>query len=102
MLALAFVIALFLPTASAAHDDADEPLLRLFPAGSLAPPSDARAKAWQGWARFEALATELADTAGRLEAATGTGAASGALAAAFKGVAQTCATCHKLFRAKKN
>jgi len=87
--------------ARAIQTGAGEHLLRLFPAGSLSPPSDAKAEIWQDWARFEALANELADAAGRLEEAAKPGADNGAMTAAFKGVGAVCAACHKQFRAKK-
>jgi cytochrome c556 len=80
---------------------AGEHLLRLFPAGSLMPPSDAKAEIWDDWARFEALANELADAAGRMEETAKDGADSTGMAAAFKGVGGVCADCHKEFRAKK-
>lgn len=102
-----------------------ENLLKLFPKGSTAKPSEARPLIWGDWDGFKAEAERLSETAGALAVAAdkqtpGSGMMNGRTAmmtdgssgpsaeqlsamppmAAFMHLAQTCKSCHKTYRQK--
>ncbi len=100
-------------------------LTKLFPEGSNAKPSEAKAEIWLDWDSFDELAQQLAVYAGALETAADNDLmASGAMRnmkpmmqgsammgvdqlsrmppdGLFKMVAQTCSSCHSKFRSEK-
>ena len=78
-----------------------EAMTKLFPAGSLDKPTEAKPEIWQDWAKFNQLAGELQDAASDLSAVSGTAQSVDVLAAPFGRLARTCRDCHKAFRVKK-
>lgn len=76
-------------------------LTRLFPDGSLDPPTAAKPAIWKQWQRFADYADELRGAARALAAAADRrsgGPAGEASKAAFKRLTDTCKGCHKDFR----
>lgn len=59
---------LFRASARAIEDHAGDSMTRLFPKGSTGHPSEAIAKIWQDWERFETTADRLATYAAALQA----------------------------------
>lgn len=72
-------------------------MLRLFPAGSTAHPSEARDAIWRDWAEFETAAEDLGDRAAALSPVAGDGPEQAR--AAFAAVAESCKACHQDFKA---
>ena len=86
--------------AQAIEKHGGEALLRLFPEGSNPHPSEARDLIWRDWDRFKALADALSDSAARLAADADRGEPG--VRAGFKRLADSCRTCHKEFRQRRN
>lgn len=77
-------------------------MTKLFPKGSLHPPSEAKAEIWQDWARFEQAARELGVAAKDFETTLTAGAdLPEPMRAAFRRLGEACKTCHEKFREKK-
>lgn len=76
-----------------------ENIAGLFPEGSRHGPTEASAKIWQDWDKFERSATKMVTAARALAAANGDAAAAGE---AFKDVGASCKGCHSAFREKKS
>lgn len=72
----------------------------LFPAGSLAPGSEARPAIWQNRADFDARAAALGAAATKLNEAARAGDKE-AFAAAFREAGGACKGCHDLYRAEE-
>ncbi|WP_209010863.1 cytochrome c [Labrenzia sp. PHM005] len=82
-------------------ENAGEKLTRLFPEGSLMPPTEARPEIWQDWDKFAGFSNDMKAAASELAIKAGEGAEKGAVAAAFSKLAQTCKACHEAFRIEK-
>lgn len=77
-------------------------MTKLFPKGSLHPPTEAKPEIWQDWSAFEQAARELGAAAEDLEAAAIAGKdMPEPMRAAFRRLGETCASCHEKFRLKK-
>jgi len=72
---------------------------KLFPEGSLQPPTEALPTIWQDWPKFESLTRQLGETSGAVADAADGGL--GTVVPAFVGLAKTCNACHTDFRKKK-
>jgi cytochrome c556 len=71
----------------------------LFPPGSTAAPTQARAALWQNWPDFEKKAKALETEIAKLVEANPEDATT--LAAQFRAVSQTCTDCNEKYRTKK-
>jgi len=71
----------------------------LFPEGTVGEPSEAKPEIWTQWDEFTADAEQLKTAATALKAALD--GDSPEWQAEFKGVIDSCKTCHKTFRVKK-
>ena len=108
---------------------AGEPMVKLFPKGSMQKPTEATAQIWEDWDGFKAISMRLRDYAGALEQSadrnSGMAEASGMAAtlmssdiaeggwpsaselaqmppqATFMAITKTCKSCHQSFRKKK-
>jgi cytochrome c556 len=78
--------------------DHSRDMLKLFPAGSGAKPSEARPAVWREWADFEALAEDSAVRAEALIRAIEFGEEKTALRR-FAELGRSCSACHERFRA---
>ena len=77
-------------------------MIKLFPKGSLHPPSEATADIWRDGARFEQEARDLGVAAKDLEATIVAGKDVPApMRTAFRRLGGTCVSCHESFRQKK-
>lgn len=74
-------------------------VLKLFPEGSLQPPTEALPNIWQDWPKFESLVRQMGETSGAVANAADSGL--GAVVPAFASLAKTCNACHTDFRKKK-
>jgi cytochrome c556 len=70
----------------------------LFPPGSNAPPTTAKAALWRNWPDFEARARALASESGKLLEADVRDAK--ALRAQMRRIADACGSCHEHYRVK--
>ena len=78
-------------------------MIKLFPKGSLHPPSEAKGEIWQDWAKFEQEAHDLGVAAKDFEATVTAGAdVPEPMRAAFRRLGQSCVSCHERFRQKTN
>ena len=77
-------------------------MTKLFPKGTLHPPSAAKPEVWQDWAKFEQAARELGMAAKDFEATATAGAdVPEPMRAAFRRLGEACTACHERFREKK-
>ncbi len=72
---------------------------KLFPEGSLQPPTEALPAIWQDWPKFQELAQRMGEASGAVADAADGGRAS--MTPAFASLAKTCNACHSDFRKKK-
>jgi cytochrome c556 len=73
-------------------------ITHLFPAGSMQPPTRARAAIWQNWSDFERKARDLDDSSRALAGTNASDAA--ALSAAVVKLTATCDACHEKYRGR--
>jgi cytochrome c556 len=74
---------------------------RLFPAGSLHKPSEARAEIWRNWSRFEQLAKVLESGANNLGRIASSATKQEDIASPSRDFSKVCRSCHERFRLKK-
>ncbi|WP_420412338.1 c-type cytochrome [Roseibium sp.] len=87
--------------AQAIAENSGDKITRLFPEGSLMPPTEARPEIWQDWDKFAGFSNDMKAAASELAIKAGEGAEKGAVAAVFGKLAQTCKACHEAFRIEK-
>jgi len=75
-------------------------MLKMFPKGSNAHPSEALPSIWTDWPGFEKAARAMAGAAAKLKGAAVTGSRT-TLLGDFTGMARTCGACHAQYRLKK-
>ena len=75
-------------------------IVALFPEGSTAKNSRAKAEIWQEWDDFKAKANHLKDTAGQLVSAANA-KNSEQVQVQYKAVGAACSACHRQFRGKR-
>ena len=77
-------------------------MTKLFPNGSLHPPSEAKPDIWRDWAKFEQEARDLGVAAKDFEATIVAGQDVPApMRTAFHRLSRNCVSCHESFRQKK-
>lgn len=79
-----------------------QPLVDLFPKGSLDKPSEALGVIWQDWPKFEGLANQMKVDAQALAQTATTSSSQMDVRMGFGKVAGACKGCHMDFRQKKN
>lgn len=75
-------------------------MLKMFPKGSTAHPSEALPSIWTDWPGFEKAARDMARAARKLSTSAVAGGRS-SLLGDFTGLARTCGACHAQYRLKK-
>ncbi|WP_299867789.1 cytochrome c [uncultured Hoeflea sp.] len=74
---------------------------RLFPEGTNAAPSEARAEIWADWDRFVGISEQMNARAMALTKAAAAAKDAQDIRDAFSGLGATCKDCHAAFRQKK-